>query len=112
MFRDADRIRICVHRGRHRRRYLPGRGCLVRALEAKAVEFLGLRAEGEPIIAENHSSCLDPADQPDARRRTLISSLQLRYREALKRGDAKAKLMLFREAIYLDIQPQLFTDDH
>jgi hypothetical protein len=55
---------------------------------------------------------LDPADQPDARRKTLISSLQLRYREAHNRGDAKAKLVLFREAIYLGIQPQLFTDDH
>ena len=29
----------------------------------------------------------------------------------MKRGDAKAKLVLFREAIYLDIS-QLFTDDH
>ena len=112
MFRDADRIRICVHRGRHRRRYLPGRGGVVRALEAKAVESLGPSAGGKLIIAGDHPPCLDPADQLDARRRTLISSLQLRYREALKRGDAKAKLMLFREAIYLDIQPQLFTDDH
>ena len=55
---------------------------------------------------------MDPADQPDARRRTLISSLQLRYRDAQKRGDAKAKLVLFREAVYLGIQPQLFSDDH
>lgn len=55
---------------------------------------------------------MDPADQPDARRKTLISSLQLRYREAHNRGDAKAKLVLFREAIYLGIQPQLFTNDH
>ena len=55
---------------------------------------------------------MDPADHPDARRQPLISSLQLRYREAHNRGDAKAKLVLFREAIYLGIQPQLFTDDH
>ena len=37
---------------------------------------------------------------------------QLRYGEAQKRGDAKATLVLFREAVYLGIQPQLFTDDH
>ncbi|RZO05232.1 MAG: hypothetical protein EVB06_05200 [Synechococcus sp. MED-G133] len=55
---------------------------------------------------------LDSADRPDARRRTMISSLQIRFSEAQKRSDAKAKRALFREAIYLGIQPHLFTDEH
>lgn len=42
----------------------------------------------------------------------MISSLQRRFREAHQRGDAMAKQALFREAIYLGIQPQLFTDEH
>ena len=69
-------------------------------------------SSGGFIIARDPDPFLTPADRPDARRRTLISSLQLRYGEAQKRGDSKAKLVLFREAVYLGIQPQLFTDDH
>ena len=42
----------------------------------------------------------------------MISSLQRRFREAHQRGDAKAKRVLFREAISLGIQPHLFTDKH
>ncbi|MFL2496988.1 MAG: hypothetical protein ACJ0GQ_07515 [Parasynechococcus sp.] len=42
----------------------------------------------------------------------MISSLQIRFSEAQKRSDAKAKRALFREAIYLGIQPHLFTDEH
>ena len=42
----------------------------------------------------------------------MISSLQKRFSEAHQRGDAKAKQALFREAIYLGIQPQLFTNEH
>ena len=42
----------------------------------------------------------------------MTSSLQRRFREAHQRGDAKAKRVLFREAIYLGIQPHLFTDEH
>tara|TARA_B100001741_G_C16306517_1_gene483803 strand:- start:489 stop:614 length:126 start_codon:yes stop_codon:yes gene_type:complete len=41
----------------------------------------------------------------------MISSLQIRFSEAQKRSDAKAKRALFR-AIYLGIQPHLFTDEH
>ena len=42
----------------------------------------------------------------------MISSLQIRFSEAQKRSDAKAKRALFQEAIYLGIQPHLFTDEH
>ena len=53
---------------------------------------------------------LDPVPNPDARRRRLIASLQQRFRLAEERRDSRAKQELFREAIYLGIQPQLFTD--
>ena len=42
----------------------------------------------------------------------MISSLQRRFSEAQKLGDAKAKQALFREATYLGIQPQLFSNEH
>ena len=43
---------------------------------------------------------------------TLIASLRERFRLAEHNRDAKAKQALFREAIYLGIQPQLFTEIH
>ena len=48
----------------------------------------------------------------DARKRRLVASLQQRFRLAEENRDARAKQALFREAVYLGIQPQLFTDDH
>ena len=40
----------------------------------------------------------------------LIASLRERFRLAEQNRDAKAKQALFREAIYLGIQPQMFTE--
>lgn len=45
------------------------------------------------------------------RRDSLIHSLRVRYQAAVTSGNAEAKLALFREAAYLDIQPQLFGAD-
>ena len=45
---------------------------------------------------------------PDPRRAALIASLQQRYADAEARGDAEAKQALFREAVYLNIPPQLW----
>lgn len=45
----------------------------------------------------------------DARRQALIESLRQRYLQAESRGDAEAKQALFREAVYLGIQPQEFS---
>lgn len=45
----------------------------------------------------------------DLRRQALIYSLRDRYRLADERSDALAKQALFREAVYLGIQPTLFT---
>lgn len=45
----------------------------------------------------------------EAQRQTLIASLRLRYGEAERRDDAEAKQALFREAVYLGIQPEEFT---
>jgi len=45
-----------------------------------------------------------------AQRLALIDSLRRRYAKALANDDAEAKQALFREAVYLDIQPGLFTD--
>jgi len=45
---------------------------------------------------------------PDPRRAALIASLQQRYGDAEARGDAEAKQALFREAVYLNLPPQLW----
>ena len=45
----------------------------------------------------------------DQRRDSMIRSLRDRFRKADERGDARAKQALFREAIYLGIQPEQFT---
>ena len=45
----------------------------------------------------------------DARREALINSLRVRFQAAERAGNAEAKLALFREAAYLDIQPELFS---
>lgn len=42
-----------------------------------------------------------------ARRTALIDSLRVRFQAAESAGNAEAKLALFREAAYLDIQPEL-----
>ena len=44
----------------------------------------------------------------DPRRAALIASLQQRYADAEARGDAEAKQALFREAVYLNLAPQLW----
>jgi hypothetical protein len=45
---------------------------------------------------------------PDPRRAALIASLQQRYADAEASGDAEAKQALFREAVYLNLPPQLW----
>jgi hypothetical protein len=47
---------------------------------------------------------------PDPRRASLIASLRQRYEDAEARGDAEAKQALFREAVYLNLPPQLWQD--
>jgi hypothetical protein len=47
----------------------------------------------------------------DAQRQALIASLRERYTKALEHDDAEAKQALFKEAVYLDIQPDLFTQN-
>ncbi len=44
----------------------------------------------------------------DPRRAALIASLQQRYADAEASGDAEAKQALFREAVYLNLPPQLW----
>ena len=48
------------------------------------------------------------AATPDPRRAALIASLQQRYEDAEASGDAEAKQALFREAVYLNLPPQLW----
>lgn len=51
----------------------------------------------------------DPSNtSDDPRRAALIASLQQRYADAEARGDAAAKQALFREAVYLNLAPQLW----
>ncbi len=47
---------------------------------------------------------------PDPQRETLIASLRQRYAQAVRDDDADTKQALFKEAVYLGIQPQLFTE--
>ena len=47
----------------------------------------------------------------EAQLQTLIESLRQRYTEAMRRDDAEAKQALFKEAVYLGIQPELFTGE-
>ena len=53
-----------------------------------------------------------PGTPGNPRQTTLIASLRERLRLAEQNRDAKAKQALFREAIYLGIQPQVFTEIH
>ena len=47
---------------------------------------------------------------PDPQRETLIASLRQRYAQAERDDDADTKQALFKEAVYLGIQPQQFTE--
>ena len=59
----------------------------------------------------------DPAPQPDGpepsdpRRQALVESLRSRYSSAAALNDAEAKQALFKEAVYLGIQPEEFTQN-
>jgi hypothetical protein len=46
----------------------------------------------------------------DPRQQALIASLRSRFAEAVRNGDAEARKALFKEAVYLGIQPDLFGD--
>lgn len=53
----------------------------------------------------------DPSNtSPDPRRAALIASLQQRFADAEASGDAEAKQALFREAVYLNLPPQLWQN--
>lgn len=45
----------------------------------------------------------------DPRRQAMVDSLRSRYEEAEQQHDAEAKQALFKEAVYLGIQPEEFT---
>jgi hypothetical protein len=47
----------------------------------------------------------------DPRQQALVLSLRQRYEVARARGDAEAKRALFREAVYLGIQPELLEGE-
>jgi len=51
-----------------------------------------------------------PMTAADPRQQALIDSLRSRFAEALRSDDAEAKKALFKEAVYLGIQPDLFGD--
>ena len=45
-----------------------------------------------------------------AQREALIASLRQRYAQAVRDDNAEAKQALFKEAVYLGIQPELFAE--
>ena len=51
-----------------------------------------------------------PMTAADPRQQALIASLRSRFAEALRSGDAEAKKALFKEAVYLGIQPDVFGE--
>ena len=53
-----------------------------------------------------------PGTSGNPRQTRLIASLRERFLLAEQNRDNKAKQALFREAIYLGIQPQVFTKIH
>jgi hypothetical protein len=60
----------------------------------------------QPVVSEQPVV----SDQPDPRRQVLVESLRNRYRSAAADDDAEAKQALFKEAVYLGIQPEEFTE--
>jgi hypothetical protein len=52
----------------------------------------------------------DTAGGPDPRREALINSLRQRFALAQARGDANAKQALFKEAVYLNLPPELWQE--
>lgn len=52
----------------------------------------------------------DTAGAADPRREALIASLHQRFALAQARGDAEAKQALFKEAVYLNLPPELWQD--
>jgi len=46
----------------------------------------------------------------DPRREALIASLRMRFALAEARGDAEAKQALFKEAVYLNLPPELWQE--
>jgi hypothetical protein len=53
---------------------------------------------------------LDTAGGTDLRREALIASLHQRFALAEARGDAEAKQALFKEAVYLNLPPELWQE--
>jgi hypothetical protein len=51
----------------------------------------------------------DTKSRVDRRRQALVESLRLRFNQACQRRDAAAKQALFKEAVYLGIQPILLS---
>lgn len=46
----------------------------------------------------------------DPQREALVASLRERYAQAVRNDDPQAKQALFKEAVYLGIQPDQFTE--
>ena len=64
---------------------------------------------GDPRADSRTESSGGATASADPRRQALVQSLRSRYRSAEERGDADAKQALFKEAVYLGIQPAEFT---
>ena len=79
---------------------------------ADFVEHLRAKASNgpEPAASAGSGSGLDNAGNADPRREALIASLRQRYLLAQARGDAAAKQALFREAVYLNLPPELWQE--
>jgi hypothetical protein len=52
----------------------------------------------------------EPVSGADPRREALIASLRQRFALAEAQGDADAKQALFKEAVYLNLPPELWQE--
>jgi hypothetical protein len=63
----------------------------------------------DPPLQPDVSEQPDLTEPSDPRRQALVDSLRSRYSSAAAHNDAEAKQALFKEAVYLGIQPEEFT---
>ena len=64
----------------------------------------------EPEPSAGSGTGLGNSGSTDPRREALIASLRQRFALAQARGDAEAKQALFREAVYLNLPPELWQE--
>ena len=69
-------------------------------------EDVAFSGRGTPKLTLRNTAQMTGTER---QRQTLIESLRVRFAKAVADNDADAKAALFKEAVYLGIQPDAFT---